>query len=114
MTTLVDILVEQTKEKEKYFENYLFYVRKIKKEAEALLGKVKIFVFGSILRKGETPQDIDILVISPKLKTAEEKSKIRAELWNKLGFSSPFEIHFATKEEYNSWWKYFLKKKIEI
>jgi hypothetical protein len=112
--TLTDILVEQAQEREKYFQNYLLYAKRIKREAEKLLGKVRVFVFGSILKKDEVSQDIDVLIISPKLKMSIEKSRIMAKLWRVLGFSSPFEIHLINPEEYQDWYRYFIKKKIEI
>lgn len=110
----LDILIEEAREEEKYFKNYLKYAKKIKEEAEKLLGKVKVYVFGSILRKDEVAQDIDILIISPKLKTASDKSKIWAELWKNLGFLSPFEIHLINPEEYKNWYRYFIKEKIKV
>lgn len=112
--TLVDFLIEKAKEEEKYFQNYLFYGKKIKREAEKILGKVNVFIFGSILEKGEIPRDIDILIISPRLKTTAQKSKVLAKLWQKLGFSSPFELHLINPTEYKNWYRYFIKKKIEI
>lgn len=112
--TLTDLLIEKAKEEEKYFKNYLHYAKIIKKEAEKLLGKSRVFVFGSILRKNEVPRDIDLLIISPKLKTTFEKSEIRTKIWERVGFSLPFEIHLITPEEYKEWYKYFIKKKVEI
>jgi predicted nucleotidyltransferase len=111
---LMDILVEEAQEKEKYFQNYLFYAKEIKKVAEKLLGEVRVFVFGSILRKREIARDIDILIISPKLKNTTQKSKILAKLWKKFGFSSPLEFHLINPEEYKNWYRYFIKKKNEI
>jgi len=111
---LIDLLVDRQKRQEKYFKNYLKYAALIKKEAGKLLGEVKVFVFGSILRKDEVSRDIDILIISSKLKTTSQKSRVRAELWRKLGFSSPFEIHLITPEEYQSWYNFFIKEKVEI
>jgi predicted nucleotidyltransferase len=110
----LEALIEEAKEEEKYFKNYLKYARKIKKEAETLLGKVKVFVFGSILRKDEVARDIDILIISPKLKTTAQKSKILAKLWKKFGFNIPFEFHLINPDEYKNWYRYFIKEKIEI
>jgi len=46
-----DLLIEEFQEKEKYFRDYLKYAKIIKKEAEKLLGKVKVLIFGSILRR---------------------------------------------------------------
>jgi predicted nucleotidyltransferase len=111
---LIDILIEQAQEREKYFQNYSFYTKEIKKVAEELLGKVKVFVFGSILRKKEVARDIDILIISQKLKTTSQKSKILAKLWEKFGFNTPFEFHLINPDEYKNWYRYFIKEKIEI
>ena len=110
----IETLIKEAKAKEKYFKNYYFYAQKIKKEAEKFLGKVRVFVFGSILKKEEVAKDIDILIISPKFKNGAEKSKIRVKLWQKFGFSSPFEIHLITPEEYHNWYKDFIKEKVEI
>jgi predicted nucleotidyltransferase len=114
MKSEIDELIEEAKREEKYFKNYLDYGKKIKKEAERLLGKVKVYVFGSILRKEEVPMDIDILIISPKLKTAVKKSKIRVELQKRLGDLGPFEIHLVSPKEYKSWYKNFIEEKKEI
>jgi predicted nucleotidyltransferase len=110
----IDLLIERQKREEKYFKNYLFYAKRIKKIAQQLLGEVKVFVFGSILKKNEIPQDIDILIVSPKLEKNEQKIKIKLKIQKKLGFSSPFEIHLITPEEYSKWYRYFIKKKVEI
>jgi predicted nucleotidyltransferase len=110
----IELLIEEFQEKEKYFRDYLKYARMIKKEAKKLLGKVKILVFGSILRKGEVAQDIDILIISPKLKTPEKKSKILVKLKEKIGFFTPFEFHLINPKEYREWYRHFIEEKIEI
>lgn len=110
----LESLIEEAKKEEKYFKNYLDYARKIKKEAQNLLGRVRVYVFGSILRKDEVPKDIDILIISPKLKTTDKKSGVRVRLWEKIGFGAPFEIHLITPEEYKNWYQFFIEEKIEI
>jgi predicted nucleotidyltransferase len=112
--TLVDFLMEKTKKEEKYFRNYLDYCKIIKKEVEIILEDAKVFIFGSILKKNEIPQDIDILIISEEFTDYQKKSETLLILQKKLGSSSPFEFHFATPEEYNNWWKHFLKEKLEI
>lgn len=114
MTKLTDLVFERRKKQERYFKNYMRWAKLIKKESEMLLGDVKVFIFGSILRKNEVVRDIDILIISRGLKTAEKKSYIRAEIWKKIGLSSPFEIHLATPDEYYEWYKFFIKEKIEV
>lgn len=114
MKSEIDLLIEEAKREEKYFKNYLQYARLLKKIARELLGPVKVLVFGSILRKGEVPQDIDILIISPKLKEASQKSEARTKIFKKIGFSSPFEIHLITPKEYRDWYIHFIREKIEV
>jgi len=113
--TLVDLLIERRIKEEKYFKDYLNYVRKIKKIATKLLGKVRVLVFGSVIKgQAEPGSDIDVLIISPKLKDSKKKSEIRAQIFKK-GFGSPFEIHLVTPEEYQNWYRYFIKEdQIEI
>lgn len=114
MISLTDLLVEREKRQRLYFENYLKYARQIKKQASKILGETKVFVFGSILRKKEIAQDIDILVISPKIKKFKSKGEIIAKIWEKIGLDNPFEIHLITPEEYQSWYKFLIKEKVEI
>jgi predicted nucleotidyltransferase len=110
----LEALIEEAQEEEKYFKNYLKYARKIKKEAERLLRKVKVFVFGSILKKKEIARDIDILIVSPKLKSLAQKRKILAKLWKKFSIDIPFKFHLINPDEYKNWYRYFIKKKIDI
>jgi len=114
MSQLVDLVAAREEEQKKYFDNYLFYAQKIKKEAEKHAGKVRAYVFGSILIKDEVARDIDILVISNQLKSTKEKSVLRAKIWRQIGLFTPFELHFATPREYQDWYQFFLKKKVEI
>jgi len=114
MKSEIDSLIEEAQREEKYFKNYLYYGKIIKKEAEKLLGKVKVFVFGSILRRDEVPRDIDVLIISPKLETSQKKSEVRTKIWKRTGISSSFEIHLITPEEYKNWYRFFIEEKIEI
>jgi len=112
---LIDILIEKREREDKFFKNYLYYAKEIKEEAQKILNPIKVFVFGSILRKDEIPNDIDILIISPKLRTNEEKTKVRVKIWKKIGMSSPFEIHLITPEDFRDWYSHFIKEeKVEI
>jgi len=97
---LIDLLIERQKEQKKYFQNYFRWAKVIKKEAEKFLGKSRVLVFGSVLRKDEIPQDIDILIVSPKIKKNFSRGEILAKIWQKIGFASPFEIHFASPSDY--------------
>jgi len=114
MKSLTDLLIEQEKENSIYFSNYLKYAKEIKKEAQKFLKKVRVFIFGSILNKGETPRDIDILIVSQKLKKNTDKVNLRIKIWKKIGLFSPFELHFVTPDEYKNWYRFFLRKCLEV
>ena len=114
---LVEILLETQKRKREYFKNYEFYSRKIKEIAERILRDVKVIVFGSIVRNEYTPDsDIDILIISKNLpEDIEKRAEIRTSIKSTLDSFSPFQIHLATPEEFENWYKNFIKENyIEI
>ena len=108
---LVDILLETLERKRKYFENYKYYCKKIKEIGEKILKDVRVLVFGSIVRNEHTPDsDIDILIISDNLpENSEERAKIRTEIKSKIDPFSPFQIHLSTPEEFENWYKNFIK-----
>jgi len=113
MKTLTQIKKEIVEEKEKYFKNYIFWCKKIKKKAREILGEdVRVLVFGSIVKGNWGPNsDIDVLIISKKLKNnLEESLHIKTEIKKKIGPFSPFQIHLANLEEYKDWYKKFIKK----
>ena len=112
--TFVDYLVQKEKAQKKIFKNYLNYAKKIKKIAQDLLGEVKVFIFGSVLKKNKIPNDIDILIISPQFKDYRKKREFRVKMWEKFGDFFPFEFHLVTPEEYQNWYQKFIKEKIEI
>ncbi|MFH0792289.1 MAG: DNA polymerase subunit beta, partial [bacterium] len=55
--TLTDILIERAREQEKYFNNYLKYANKIKTATRRLDSAARVYVFGSVLKKSEVPED---------------------------------------------------------
>jgi predicted nucleotidyltransferase len=112
--TFSDLLIETAREQEKYFKDYLKYAKKIKKAVLCLDSAARVYIFGSILKKREVPEDIDILIVSEKFETSAEKSEAIVKIIKATGFSSPFEFHLATPEEYREWYRYFIKKKVEI
>ncbi len=113
MITLVDIKRDIVERKEKYFRNYLYWCKKIKNKAIKVLGKdVKVLVFGSIVKGNWTPNsDIDVLIISKNLnKNWFKNTPIKLKIKKAVGLFSPFQIHLATPEEYENWYKKFIKK----
>lgn len=115
--TYIGILKERRREREKYFQNYLDYVRLIKKKAEEILGNCRLLVFGSILKGDYHPvlSDIDILIISPNAPVdSEQKSKIKVKLLADFEMGNPFEIHIISPDDYENWYSKFIKEKTEV
>ena len=108
-------LAEKYKGRKIYFENYLDYVKEIKKKSESFLGGVRVLVFGSIVRENHSvSSDIDILVISQNIPgSIFEQAKIKYELVKDYP-DNPFQIHLATPSQYEDWYKKFIKEYIEI
>lgn len=111
MTKLVEIKKKRWEEKRKYFENYLYYCQKIKEAAEKVLGSVRVLVFGSIVRGDWGPNsDIDVLIISDKLSENWEENRIyKLQIKREAGISFPFQLHLVRPEEYEGWYKNFIK-----
>jgi uncharacterized protein len=115
MRTLTDFLIEKRKREEKYFKNYLFWAKKIKKLLEKELGEGKVFLFGSVVkREAEPGSDIDVLIVASQFEDPLKRSEFYLKVNRKVGFLSPFEIHLITPKEYKEWYQYFIKEKIEI
>ncbi|MCM8820965.1 MAG: nucleotidyltransferase domain-containing protein [Candidatus Omnitrophica bacterium] len=107
----VQILKERVDKKQEYFKNYLFYCEKIKNISDEILKKVEVLVFGSVVKNEHTPlSDIDVLIISENLPEGyEDRIKIKTEIKSKVGSFAPFQIHLANPQEYNNWYKRFIK-----
>jgi len=113
MKSLTEIKSELVKEKEKYFKNYLYWCKKIKKKArEILKDDVRVLIFGSIVKRLWGPNsDIDVLIISKNLKKDWfENTPVKLEIKKSVGLFSPFQIHLITPQEYKKWYRKFIKK----
>lgn len=113
MKSLISISKKIWEERKKYFENYLEYGEKIKRIARDVLGDdVKVLIFGSVVRGDwNANSDIDVLIVSEKLSSNWEDNRwVRTHIKRSIGPLSPFQIHLASVEEYESWWKRFLEK----
>lgn len=97
---------------EKFRKNYLSYAEEIKKRAIEYFGDdlEMVVVFGSTVEGKTTPlSDIDIAIVTKKKVEDMERAKFRVSI-NKIFGLHPFEIHIITLEEWNNWYKRFIKK----
>jgi predicted nucleotidyltransferase len=96
-----------------YFKKYIEICREIKKRLLEIID-VKIYVFGSVV-KGDFSiglSDIDVAIVSDEFNDREKKLKIYDFLFNKY-FSSPFEFHLLTENQW-SFYRSFIDKYIEL
>ncbi|MDK2876592.1 MAG: uncharacterized protein PWQ22_1002 [Archaeoglobaceae archaeon] len=108
---LIDAVREVAEEERKYFENYNYYARLIKRKAEKMMGKVEVYVFGSVVEGRHTvASDIDIIVVSENTpKSQWERAKIKGDIMREIDVFAPFEIHLVTPKEFE-WYRRFVKK----
>ncbi|HOK80453.1 MAG TPA: nucleotidyltransferase domain-containing protein [bacterium] len=108
----IQILKDIKDERKHFFENYLDYASRIKKEAKKILKDVEVIVFGSVVRGDWHPlnSDIDLLIISENMPDAWEKRRIiRNKIKSFLPSFHPFQIHLVTKKEYENFYKKAIK-----
>jgi predicted nucleotidyltransferase len=106
-----EFLLERKQKREHFLENIDYYLNLIKERAKNNLGEeTKIYLFGSYLTKNFGPNsDIDILVVTENEIDQREKSRVLSEILKDFDVYHPFEIHFASKSQFENWYKKFLK-----
>jgi len=104
-------MAEINQQAEKYLRNPLPYARKMKRWLKRNFPEVRVLIFGSAARGDYQPDsDIDILVISPDMPgDLLSQAKIKVGLKKKFP-EAPFQIHLATPEEYENWYRNFIKQ----
>lgn len=106
------LLKRRAETRKRYLSNLESYRQEIERFfEEKLAGGAKARFFGSVLTKDfDAESDVDVLVISPGTPPhLYERSKLIAELKDRIGFVNPFEIHLVTNEEYDHWYRDFLR-----
>lgn len=75
--------------------------------------EARVLIFGSVIEgRAVALSDIDILVICDLDK--EEAVKLKAEIYRRLGYDMPIELHIASEKEFQNWYKRFIDKFEEV
>ena len=70
-------------------------------------------VFGSVVEgKAMALSDIDILVICDL--DRDERVRLKSEIYRRFGYDLPIELHIASEEEFQSWYKRFIGRFEEV
>ncbi len=110
MPSLYKIIAERNRQSEKYFHNTGTYVRVIKNMLQKRLPDIRVLIFGSVVRSDYQPgSDIDILVISSAIPQGLfAQAEMKLQIKNQFP-DAPFEIHLVSPQEYENWYKKFIK-----
>lgn len=101
------IFIEEAIRYRKYCENPSELGRKVKELVQRCIPNPAIYIFGSAIRgKYTAGSDIDILVVVPSKQDREMLDKLKAEII--LEIDAPMEIHIATREEFEKWYRKFI------
>jgi len=99
----------------KHLENWRQIAETICRRAKQLLGDVRVYVFGSIARGDWGPNsDIDILIVGNVPQDPIEIAKTRIAILETVDPDAPVELHLATPQQYENWYRRFIDKAIEI
>ena len=73
----------------------------------------RVLVFGSVVEGRITAlSDIDMLVICDL--DREERVGLKTEIYKRLGYDLPIQLHIASKREFQGWYKRFIGKFEEV
>ena len=106
----IELLRRRRAAKEVVIRNLDFYLRKMLQIARGCDPSAEVYLFGSFARGAARPDsDVDVLIISDVLgkdllSAAEAVDRITAE----LGVKGVFEIHVATRELFEKWYRNFI------
>ncbi|RLG64275.1 nucleotidyltransferase domain-containing protein [archaeon] len=113
--TVVDFQLEKLKAYRKYYEDPWRYLRAIKEIVRRFDENARVIVFGSFVRGDmKVDSDIDVLVITELARDAWKIARLRVEIKRGIGEISPFEVHIATPNEFESWYRRFIDKFVEV
>jgi predicted nucleotidyltransferase len=107
-----EFLLERKQRRDQFLKNIDYYLNLIKERIKNNLGEeTEIYLFGSYLTGNFGPDsDVDILVVTENEIDQREKSKVLSEILEDFDVYHPFEIHFASKSQFENWYKKFLKE----
>ncbi len=88
-----------------YLRDYMKVAREVKAIILEIDPNARVYVFGSVVKGRYTASsDIDILVITDKI---EERDRMRVRVYKLV--EAPVELHLATPETFNNWYRRFLR-----
>ncbi len=107
-----DPYVESGKKALKHLQNPFEAAERVKEVVLRHWRGARIYLFGSSLSGRYTAlSDIDLLVVVDGF-DEEEAARVRAEVY--LAVDAPIQLHIATPQEVERWYKRFVKEFVEV
>lgn len=84
-----------------YLKNFREIAEKVKEIARTIDPKIRVFIFGSVVRGRYTAlSDIDVLIVVENL---NKKYDIMTKIYKEI--EAPIELHVTTKELFEKWYR---------
>lgn len=111
----IDFLYGKYLTRKKYVENIMTYLGEIKEACRSIDPDCRTILFGSHARGTARPDsDIDVLLVSRLAENPWTRAKLFVRTLERLEPDHPFEIHIATPQEYEKWYRRFIDVYVEI
>jgi len=113
--SLVDLELERVREWRKYYKDPLKYVKKMREVVRRRDPEARVLLFGSwVAGEARPDSDIDVLVVTRLAGDVRARLDLRMNIAREVGECTPFEVHIVTPEEFEAWYKRFLKEYVEV
>jgi predicted nucleotidyltransferase len=105
LSTGFEVYIKHGKLVMEHLANYRDVSKKVKEIVRESWGGARVYVFGSVLEGRYTAgSDIDILVVAEGV-SREDALRMKARVAKNI--DAPVELHVATREEYENWYRRF-------
>lgn len=107
-----DVYVESGRKALQQLDNYREIGRRVKGMVNVVWKDANVYIFGSVIDgKYTAMSDIDMLIVVEGV-SREDTYRVKAMIHKAI--DAPIELHIASKEEFNHWYKRFTNKFEEI
>ena len=112
----VDLVLEEWERRRRVFAELGRYLRAVRDAVLELDPDAEVYLFGSVARGSARPDsDVDILVVSDRYGGDPRRiAELLVRVEERLGFAGIFEIHVATRREFEEWYRRFIDVAVRL
>jgi len=104
--------IESGRKALEHLNNYRAVAERVKSLVKAYWGDAVVYVFGSAVEGRYTAaSDIDILIVVDGV-SKEEGDRVKALIYERI--DAPIELHIASRDEFEGWYKRFIEVLEEV